>query len=604
MMATSYVLISSATILNLNITAAKTLALSASKPTSQYLTVDSHLSKISWQKDRSNLGKSFRTKLIRDWGSDRKRRYSLPLPITLAQFQPKSSFSQSSDRQVKKLSDLNPNSDPLNLPSQPQDVEIQKTVPLTLKEATELAQRNNRQLQVTRLQLERSRAALSAEEAALFPSLSLEAGARRQSDSSGELGLDNRRRQLREQISQSQLQLPQLQQQLDQTTNPVEQLFLGQQIEQAQSLPQQLDTTRNFASTGITGALNLEYAIFAPARQASIAAAKEQIRFSELEIQRIEEQLRLDIATAYYDLQQADREVSIAQGDVNSRTDSLKGIEQLFAAKFATRLDLLNAQVELGNATQILRNAQARQETARRNLAQLLSLPSEVTPLAADAVDITGAWNLPLSETIILALKNRVELEQQLAQRRNFQAQRQLAFSEIRPRVSLVASYDVLQAYSDQPGEDVPRGFGEGYSVGLRVNWTLFDGGAARSRARGSEADIKIAEQQFADNANQIRLEVERAFFQIPATQQNVETSTKAVELAREAVQAATDRFKASVNTQTEVLDAQNRLVQAENNRVQAVLGYNRALAALQRAIGQQGAREQGSRGAAGQMRK
>jgi outer membrane protein TolC len=506
--------------------------------------------------------------------------------FAIAQSQPKLSTPAPSNRPVKKLSDLNPNSNPLSLPSQPQEVEIQKTVPLTLKEAIELAKRNNRQLQVTRLQQERNRANLSAEEAALFPTIKLEANGNRQSDASGELSADARKRQLRKQVSESESLLPRLQQQIGQTTNPTEQLFLEQQIQQAQGTRQQLNNTRNFATTNLTGGLNLEYAIFAPGRQASIAAAKEQLRFSELEVQRIEEQLRLDIATAYYDLQQADREVAIAQDDVNSRTESLKSVEQLFNAKFATKLDLLNPQVELGNARQILRNAQARQETARRNLAQLLSLPSVITPIAADSVDITGKWNLPLSETIILALKNRVELDQQLAQRRNAQAQRQIALSEIRPNVGLVANYNVLQAYSDQSGDDVSRGFGDGYSIGVRANWTLFDGGAAKSRAKGAEADIKIAEQQFADNTNRIRLEVETAFYQLPATLQNVDTATEAVQLAKEAVQAASDRFKASVNTQTEVLDAQNRLVQAENNRVQAVLGYNRALATLQKAVG------------------
>ena len=112
-------------------------------------------------------------------------------------------------------------------------------------------------------------------------------------------------------------------------------------------------------------------------------------------------------------------------------------------------------------------------------------------------------------------------------------------------------------------------------------------GGAAAAGIRRAEAEIAIAEQQFADNANQIRLEVERAFFQLPTQLENVQTATLAVEQAKEAVRAAQLRFQATVNTQTEVLDAQNRLIQAENNLVDAVLEYNRALVSLQRAVSQ-----------------
>jgi outer membrane protein TolC len=68
---------------------------------------------------------------------------------------------------------LNPNANPLQFPTKPEEVRIRGTVPITLAQVLELARRNNRDLQLAILQLERSRFALRESQAALFPTLGI-----------------------------------------------------------------------------------------------------------------------------------------------------------------------------------------------------------------------------------------------------------------------------------------------------------------------------------------------------------------------------------------------------------------------------------------------
>jgi OMF family outer membrane factor len=491
---------------------------------------------------------------------------------------------------------FSPDDDPLVIPTQPQQLETE-LFSLTLESAKQLAAANNRQLKIAQLELERARATLQGQQAAWFPSLSVQSRLNRSQSASGEIQANVQREQLQQQaasipILESQLEL--LNARLAQSNNPREQfqLLLEQSqlqgsLQQARIAQNEINSVKNFATTSIDGSVGLEYSIYSPQRQASVRIARETVTFNELEVQRIQEELNLQVAEAYYNLQQSDRQVAIAENDVETRKTGVEIVKKLLDAALATRLDLLNAQVELDDAIITLRNTLAEQQTARRSLAQILSLPPDLTPTAADGVVLGDRWKLSLEETIILALKNRVELEQQLAERRSGKAQRQLAWAAIKPQVGLFASYDFLQQYSDEPGDNAFKGFGDGYSIGLNFNWTFWDGGAALAEAKAAKKAIEIAEQQYADSANTIRLEVEQAYYQLPANWENVQTATQAVERAKAAVEAATIRFRANLNTQTEVLDAQNRLIQAENNLVQATLGYNRALAALQRAVGQ-----------------
>ena len=489
------------------------------------------------------------------------------------------------------IDELTPNPNPLFLPSQPQEVETQKLVPLTLEEALELAKRNNRDLQIARSQLDAARANLQQAEAELYPTLALQGSARRVLDTNAELGSQATRRGAQAQIDKAQAQIDEAQAQIDAGANGDAAAAQQQAAQQQENVQQLLDNAGYISNTALTGQLNLNYAIYSRGRQARIDQASEQVLDRELEVQKTEEDLRLQVALAYYNLQQADEAVRINDSNVKDRSKRVEGIKLLLEAAVATRADLLFAQTDLGNAIQELRNSQADQQTRRSELATLLSLPASVTPVTADPVKVTGEWNLALPETLVLALKTRVELQQFLARRRQFEAEREVQLAAVTPQLGLFATYDLLQFYTDAPDTPnnftfQPRGFADGYSVGLTLNWTFFDGGAAAAGARRADANIASTDQEYARQANQIQLEVKSSFVQLPTQLQNVRTAFEALNQAQEGIRAAQLRFEAGVTTQIEVLDAQRRLVDAERNLVDAVLRYNRSLAQLRRAVG------------------
>jgi len=335
------------------------------------------------------------------------------------------------------------------------------------------------------------------------------------------------------------------------------------------------------AINALTGTVSLNYEIFTSGRRsATINAAEEQVRFNELEVERLAEQLRLDVSNDYYSIQEADEQVRIARAAVENAQASLRDAQALERAGLGTRFDVLRAQVQVANEQQGFTEAVAEQRIARRQLAQRLSLPPTANVSAADPVVITAPYNRSLEESIVLAFQNRAELAQQLAQRNISRQQRRIALANIRPQVDAFVNYDVQDILNEGGG-----GVEDGYSVGARVNWTLFDGGASRARADQAEADIAIAETQFADVRNQIRFLVEQAFFTLQARNENTTTARAAVEQARESLRLARLRFQAGVGTQTDVIAAETDLTNAEGNLVTAIIGYNRALASLQREI-------------------
>ncbi|MFB8787384.1 MAG: TolC family protein [Potamolinea sp.] len=178
-----------------------------------------------------------------------------------------------------------------------------------------------------------------------------------------------------------------------------------------------------------------------------------------------------------------------------------------------------------------------------------------------------------------MALKNRADLEQPLLQRDINQQQRIIALAAQKPQVSLSASYNVNGITNDNLGP------GDDFRLGASLRWNFFDGGAAKSRAQQSLTDIAIAENNFAAVRNQVRLDVEQAYFDLTSNRQNIERAKFALERAQQSLRLARLRFSAGVGTQADVITQQTELTRSRGNLLNAILDYNRALAAMQRAI-------------------
>ncbi len=451
-----------------------------------------------------------------------------------------------------ELNQLDPNPDLLITPDTPEEVEINLTEPITLEQAIELGLDNNQDLREAVLNLERSLRELDEARAELYPDLILQSDFGNSKNASVERSIEDARIRNEEREREAEA--------------------MGQTI-----FPQDIDDE---STTSFTGSLQLRYDIYTGGqRGANIRRAKRVVDFNELDLERATEQVIFEIKRDYYSLQNADSQVEIERGAVEDALQTLRDAQLLEQAGLGTRFDVLRAEVELANAQQRLTSANATQATARRQLVETLSLGEQVDIVTADDIAPVGEWDLSLESSIILAYRNRAELEQFLVNREINDAEKDIALSQIRPQLDIFGALDFEEIADDDVDTTT------GYSVGATLEWILFDGGAARARARQEDVDIAIAENNYSGQRDEVRIEVEQAFFDLEANQDNISTSQQAVELAEESLRLARLRFQAGVGTQTDVIEAQTELTTARGNLLNAIVQYNQSFNELQRAI-------------------
>jgi outer membrane protein TolC len=470
---------------------------------------------------------------------------------------------------TSKPNALEPNANPLLFPTSPGEVKVENEQAITLEQAVQLALRNNKQLQQARLTLEASRKALKGETAGQYPALTLQGSVQNSDSASGassvQIGNQQRqqaREQIREQVRQE---------------NPT----LTEQQADEIARQQVGSSSQDSSQTTFNGGLQLSYDLYSGGQtSARIRRAERTAKRDELELERIAEDTRSQATQRYYELQNADSQVEIEQGAVRDAQQTLRDAQLLEQAGLGTRFDVLRAEVELARAQQRLSTAKAGQSNARRQLVNTLSLAENVNLVTADEVKEAGAWKLALEDSIVLAYKNRAELERFLVEREISDQDREIALSQTRPQVNLAASYDLFDQLDESEAD-----LTDGYTLQAQMQWRFFDWGSSRAFGEQAEAQKQAAEAQFAGQRNTVRFEVEQAFNNQIANKENIATSKKGLDLAEESLRLARLRFQAGVGTQTDVIDAQRQLTDARGDFTRAIIEYNQSLNQLQRAV-------------------
>ncbi|MEM8780515.1 MAG: TolC family protein [Cyanobacteria bacterium P01_G01_bin.49] len=434
---------------------------------------------------------------------------------------------------------LNPNGNPLLFPTQPDEVETTIRQAITLDQAVGIALENNREIQEAREGIEELQADLGVQRADLFPAIDIETSVVRFRD---------------------------------------DRVFGGGTDLLGNVLGEETTSAETF--TDLRANATLSYDIYTGGdRSARIQRAEREVRSQQLQVEVITEQVRFETTDNYYLLQNADAQVAISQADVENASQTLRDAQLLEQAGLGTRFDVIRAEGDLATANETLTRAIAEQRTSRRRLGETLGVGQHVELSAADEIIESGTWELSLEETVVRAYKNRAELEQQLIQREIGQRDREIALAEIRPQVDFLAQYDARENLDD--GVSVLTD----WTFQARVSWRIFDGGRAFQGARSAERRMDQANTQFANQRNEIRFQVEEAYYSLVANEENIESTRRNVATFDEALRLARLRFQAGVGTQTDVIDAQRDLSDARGRFLQAIIQYNQSLNALQRAV-------------------
>jgi len=329
-------------------------------------------------------------------------------------------------------------------------------------------------------------------------------------------------------------------------------------------------------------------------RAAALARAKDQLRASNQTYADRLRQLQLQISETYYAIQLAQLRKRIEEAEVFNNQAVRDQAGALLASGLVPRVDLYRADAALQQSRFQLMQVEADLLSQERQLSNQVNVPFDVTLLATEPVQLQPPWPLDLSRTLTQGFRDNPQLQAIEAARSALMRQADEQAAALLPSVSLFISAQIGQINESETRRRntgccgaavIPETFNSnlGWAAGVRLNWTLMDGGVSRGLSEASRAAASGYAQQQALERNEIRQRLEQAFFQHQAALSQVIAARSAVKAAREAFRDMRARYQLGLADYTDVSATILSLTQAMKQKAIAITTANISYARMLR---------------------
>lgn len=290
----------------------------------------------------------------------------------------------------------------------------------------------------------------------------------------------------------------------------------------------------------------------------------------------------LNAVQSYYALLSARASVESSRIAEDAARESRDAAEARYKAGVATPADKLQAQTALAQAMLNLITAQGTERSAQGTLANVMGFDASrsfmLAPVKVSEPD--PAVEQDIGKLIEQAREKRPDLAAADAQIKASEAQLAASRAAGWPTVSLSAS----TSSTNTTGSPTTNSG----SIGVSVSIPLFTGNRNTYQSRTAEAQLesRVAARDLL--ANQIALDVWKAYQTLLTNSQALRTANDLVASAEQSEQMTLGRYKAGVANLSilDVLNAQSALASARQQRVSALYNFQSSRLALAQAIG------------------
>lgn len=312
-----------------------------------------------------------------------------------------------------------------------------------------------------------------------------------------------------------------------------------------------------------------------------IGASKIYLEISKTNYKSAISKLVTNIKKAYY--------LVVLLKDVNETyNESLKNarenvdnIRNLYLQGLVSEFDLMQAEISVENLIPIVQNSENEFMNSLNNLKLLLDLSIGDTLELIDEIEYFD-YKIPTSdESIKLAMENNLDIKTLEFKRKVDEEMVQLYKSENYPSVSAFANY----SFSGQANNLNFNTYSQSL-VGLQLSVNLFNGFQTKSRIEQSTISFKQTEEQLQILRKSILKEIYSKILDLNKAKQQIESQKRNVELAKKAYDIAKTRYSEGTGILLEVKNAELELRQAKINYKQAVFEYLTSILDIENLLG------------------
>ena len=241
-------------------------------------------------------------------------------------------------------------------------------------------------------------------------------------------------------------------------------------------------------------------------------------------------------------------------------------------------IDVVRAEVRMITERQRVTASTNDFEKSKLQLARVIGLPPGQLFELSQEIPFVPVPELTLEEALARAYRERPDYLAAQERVQEAESARRAIVGEALPSVRVTADYGAIGLHVSS---SLPT-----FSIVGALSVPIFEGGRVQGRLAQADSELRTRRAQAEDAKADIYYDVRTAFLDLKATEEALQTATRARELAGLQLTQSRDRFAAGVTSNIEVVQSQEVVAQASEQYIAALYGFNVAKAMLARSLG------------------
>jgi outer membrane protein TolC len=322
-----------------------------------------------------------------------------------------------------------------------------------------------------------------------------------------------------------------------------------------------VNTLDNAKNNSLNYGVGLDWTVFDGFKMfAKLDQLKELQKLGEAQLKRTIILKISEVNAVYFDLVQQQQQLSALDTTIVISTQRLTLAQNRFTIGKASKLEVLNAQVDLNTDKVALLRQKESYANRKIILNQILARDSKVDFKVVDEVKVDD--KLVLAELIALAEKQNPQLESEIINKRVSELQLKQIKADRYPKINLTTGYNFLDSQSS-------LGFtsqfsARGLNYGLRASLNVFDGFAQNRNEKIAKIQLDNSKIAIEQQSHLLNSELSIAFQTYLTNLELIDLEETNEAIAKQNLSITVDKFRIGTITTLEFREAQLNYINAK----------------------------------------
>jgi outer membrane protein TolC len=327
----------------------------------------------------------------------------------------------------------------------------------------------------------------------------------------------------------------------------------------------------------LSNTVQLTQVLFNPQINYGLAALKVNSEIVEIQNRMVNQDVKQQVASTFFNLQAISKQLVFVNGNIANMDKLIKNMDAMVQQQLMIQTEVDKLQINKLSLVNSRESLQASKDQLETYLKILIGMDPKA------AISIEADMLVEKSILVDNAEIKYPELDLIAAQKKMNQEERKGTNMAYLPNLSFYASYNYN--YNMKPDDNYRVGI-QGAFLGLKMDWTLFDGLEKYHKQKVNAFNSEKLANQEVYAQQQLDMKTANLKRQIEVQSNSLEVSKEQMRLAERVYDQTKARFEQGTISSNDLITADNSLQQAQTNVVTSYIQLRQAELEYLRAIG------------------